>query len=1052
MINMQSFDNFPSQKKPAYKERQAGKLCSIYPFTQALLALFLFLTVRAAMAQPSSPALTIEAEDFVPIKPALGAGWKAIRDGEGNYMVDIVGFNHVSGEHLLQAPASAKNATAKADITIPASGTYRVWSRFEQPTNCDNRFRVEVEQSGKVLGSATMGEKDAPKHFFNAKQPVAQADPSWGSEGLVEQSFDVKGLQYGPATITLTAVDQSTLPTAANRNLDFLYLTQDLEDNWRTNKSNNLYPILDAALAALPPRYYLRLTAPQAQTVQVRYSLNRVPWGASEGALKLQAGESSNWLPLTQQDVAHWTTLVLTASTPAIDLHAELASAPNENAILRTIDWQDAASNTLQISLPPYPNKYAGEKVMTVEEQYQNITRYLEEHPSHVGREPKQPLAWGGSLPVWEPGRVGKAASSLYHTLGLCSIGLFPPNANTIQKAIAVAQQRFTTWGLVPARSIALGLYRNPPTPENIAKVKAAAEGAGVLPLLARFDYGDEISFSEWLESIPREEQIKRFVEWQQKRTGKAEFPKPNSNASTAANNPILYVDSLKFYDEAAINHVANQAKEVTAQLGDEVLYGANVGAHPFYYPRIAPFIKWFRKTPSGDYAANFGRHSEYFWEVGLPGPLINGYVAEHFRCGMRDNPQASNIQYTMPHAPGNTDADFIRSAFTHLAHGARGLDYFGVGINSAWTENYIDFRYPSRYAALRDVNRSMAFIEDILPTSRPVPSKVALILSDSTERWDFAPIASDRAFHDVWGDRYKQMRLAYHQERVGIYYALVHNSRPPDLLIEEDVQNGALKDYDVAYWVGDCIEPSTLKALSSWVQSGGQLVATAGAFRYDEYHRDLPEGLKLLGLQSAELREVNRFFRPQIEMPHLKPLDWVGEMPALAMTDAVKPAAGSKVLASFKSGQPAVVESTHGKGSVTYIGTLPGVAYLWSAYQPPPVPSRSPSSHMPLKDFNREAGRLITKAAKSTLPNVDGNGNRIDARLLKSPNGYAIALANYSLDAGQPVTLTIRGVPDISSISSASAGRLKMEATGGDAVTVRYAPGYGDSLRIETK
>jgi hypothetical protein len=300
-----------------------------------------------------------------------------------------------------------------------------------------------------------------------------------------------------------------------------------------------------------------------------------------------------------------------------------------------------------------------------------------------------------------------------------------------------------------------------------------------------------------------------------------------------------------------------------------------------------------------------------------------------------------------------------------------------------------------------------------------------------------------------VWGSDYKRARLAYHQERVGIYYALVYNIRPPDLLIEEDVQKGVLKDYDVAYWVGDCVEADTLKALDNWVKNGGQLVATAGALRFDEYTRPLPDGLTLLGLQSAKLKEATRFFRPQIELPRLKPLDVIGQMPVIAMQDDIAPLPSSKVLASFKSGKPAIIESTHGKGSVTFIAALPGVSYLWSVYQPPPVPSRSPSSHAPLEGFNREAGNWIVKAAKSTPAIVDGNGSRIDARLLKSPHGYAIALANYSLDAKAPVALTIRGVKNIADITSASAGKLKLEVGEKGAVTVKYAPGYGDVLRI---
>lgn len=54
-------------------------------------------SVRAQAADATvTPAIAIEAEDFT-----VQAGWKAIRMGEGNYAVDIIGFMHTSGERFL---------------------------------------------------------------------------------------------------------------------------------------------------------------------------------------------------------------------------------------------------------------------------------------------------------------------------------------------------------------------------------------------------------------------------------------------------------------------------------------------------------------------------------------------------------------------------------------------------------------------------------------------------------------------------------------------------------------------------------------------------------------------------------------------------------------------------------------------------------------------------------------------------------------------------------------------------------------------------------------
>jgi len=301
--------------------------------------------VAIAQAPASAPApapifagAMIEAEDFKPQGAGTqGASWKPVMNGQGNYMVDIIGFQHISGERLLSGDAGARDARAVATIDLPEAGDYRVWSRFEQPTGTDNRFRVEVRQGGKLVGQGVMGEKDAPKYFFGSNKPVGQADPSWGSEGLVEQAFDLKGAQAGPADVTLVAVEQPA--NSAHRNVDFLFFTRDLQDTWRSDaKYANLYRILDAAQQVLPTRYYLRLTAPQDVTASTRFSLSRIPWGAGGANVKLTANTPGEWLPLRNQDVTHYTTLSI--SGPAgkpFQIKAELSTTPDAKGLLRTI-------------------------------------------------------------------------------------------------------------------------------------------------------------------------------------------------------------------------------------------------------------------------------------------------------------------------------------------------------------------------------------------------------------------------------------------------------------------------------------------------------------------------------------------------------------------------------------------------------------------------------------------------------------------------------------------------------------------------------------------
>src|SRR5690348_3717439 len=72
-------------------------------------------------AQPFklAPAVAVEAEDFT-----VDSGWKVLRNGHGNYMVDIVGFNHISGERLLGIDEKNDTASAFMDVTVPVAGKY----------------------------------------------------------------------------------------------------------------------------------------------------------------------------------------------------------------------------------------------------------------------------------------------------------------------------------------------------------------------------------------------------------------------------------------------------------------------------------------------------------------------------------------------------------------------------------------------------------------------------------------------------------------------------------------------------------------------------------------------------------------------------------------------------------------------------------------------------------------------------------------------------------------------------------------------------------------
>ena len=1013
------------------------------------------------------PAVALEAEDF-----QVESGWKVVHNGDGNYMVDAVGFNHISGERLLCVDGKNDDASAFMDFTVPEMGKYRLWVRYEYPGFCEARFRVGLQQDGKALLDQGMGAKDGLRYGLGDPVAKAQHDQAWGPEGLYEEGVTTPELKAGKARITLKAAAQPQEPgRAAGRHIDFVYLTRDLDDAWRKHyaQQTNLYPILDAFRDTRGPRWEVRFTnrGDKPADYSIVHVYNRLPWGVSEPltARTVAPGAASAWVGLGLQDTCHFGLTRFVSSGQPFEVEMRPVGGGE-------VERKLSGPSPLQVYLPPYPGK--GDKPITPVEEIDAVLQELRDAPA-PGKKPTKPLCYGGWMPLGLDSDYGRKYAELYAALGFRSLhpALTGPD---VLKNLGAA-------GVPPSKSWDVTAYRNPPTPANIAQAKKELVRTQMRPYLRSFDYGDEIDFSEWVGMMAQEEITKaaaagrkitqeevlsqRWRDWLKanRPDGKAidYWPekwgafdparmRPDSGAEIAAANPKLYVDSLLFYEDAAIHFAADGARQVRAELGDDVRTGCNYTNHPFYYPNSAAYIDWFRGG-----AADLGRHSDFFWEVAQPGPMVNGYVAEHFRCGMRDNPRAVLRQYTMPHSPGNTDASFRRSVYTHLAHGARELDFFGVGMNECFTENHIDHRDHDRYRALRDAIYSVGFVEDLLPESRPVASPVALLVSESTERWDYAGVATDGAGRAVFGPDFRKVRLNSHIDRLGLWTALTFLGVSPDLLIEADINAKTLKDYKVLAVVGDSLPPALAPALEAWVRDGGVLLADANAGRYDQYHQPTPAFLTLLGLDVRRTEEHETFYRPRQELPFLKPCGTAAgpgwEMPQLATEEHIVPAKDVQVMAKFKDdGGPAVTERRLGKGRVIYTAALPGVAYLWSALQPPAVPDRGPTAHAVPTAFDAGARALLQMVLKEAAvePMIAAEPALIDARLLKAPKGYILPVANYQEKVGGMVTLTVALDEPFKKVTSAYQGELPVKQEKGHIMIELPALGYGDLIRLD--
>ncbi|GDY20210.1 hypothetical protein LBMAG56_15550 [Verrucomicrobiota bacterium] len=1015
-----------------------------------------------------APAVAVEAEDFT-----IESGWRVVKNGGGNYMVDIIGFQHISGERLLCLD-SANAGAAQLDIKVPVAGDFRLWVRYEYPPFTDTRFEVEVVQGGRSVAKKLVGAKDNERYAFGETKPRAQYDPSWGPEGLVEEVFTVPGLQAGPARIHLRGQPQPAVPgVSASRNVDLVYLTSDAQDAWlpEYHKRVNLYPILEAFRDSRGPRYEARFTnrGTKPANFGISHTYNRLPWYVNEPnlATNVAPGAASAWAGIALQDTAHFHLATFSGGGQPFDLELRPTGG--------VVERRATGNTTYSFYLPSYPGKY--ETITTQLTQLDAVLAHLKANPA-VGKVPTQPLCYGGWMPLGQTNELGRKYAELYAALGMRS--LHPANSGPAQI------ENLAKVGVPATKSWMAMSYRNPPTPENIAKVGADLAKNGLKDKFLWYDYGDEIGFSEWMGHVISSEAAKAKAAGQKTTPAeivarlwqtwlKLERPgfnpadywlpawgpldpaklRPDSSAAAAApaaNKPLLYVDSCIFFENTAIEHVARGAADVRKALGEHVLCGANYSCHPFYYPSSVMYMKWFRGG-----AADLARHSEYFWQVGQLGPMINGYVVEHFAAGLRGNPKGVIRQYTMPHSPGNTDASFLRTAFSHLAHGAKMLDFFGIGMNETFTENYIDHRDKERFRSVRDVTHAIGFVEDLLPQSTVVPSRVALLVSESTERWDMAGIAADQAGHSHFGPDFRKTRMVHHLERLGIWKALTFLGSTPDLITETDVHPTLLRDYQVLIVVGDSLPPATAQLAEQWVKAGGVLLTVANTGGTDQYHRPQNVWNDLCGVGSRQTDARETFFRPRQELPFLKPHGTVAgagwEMPQLATYERIKPAAGADVLAKFKDDNSAAfITRKLGKGQTFWCAAQPGVAYLWTALQPPAVPDRGPGTHTVPTGFDSGARAVletVLKAAK-VEPLVRCEPQQLDTRLLRANRGYILPIANFEPKVGQKATISLKVTGQIRKVSSAWHGALPLQRDGDRLLITLPALGHGDIVRLD--
>jgi hypothetical protein len=260
--------------------------------------------------------------------------------------------------------------------------------------------------------------------------------------------------------------------------------------------------------------------------------------------------------------------------------------------------------------------------------------------------------------------------------------------------------------------------------------------------------------------------------------------------------------------------------------------------------------------------------------------------------------------------------------------------------------------------------------------------------------------------------------------ERRATYLALVHDQYLVDMLTEEDVAAGRLKDYDVLYTVDPNISARATTAIKQWVRDGGYLFGACGAGSRDEFNEPGSGLAAVFGIEAAIRSEV----RPE-EYRVRGSLNWIdyfdrirldrtpllGEPAAFGVVGAritFTPTTG-QVIGRFKENAPAAVRRDFGSGKAVYVGACPGLSYLKdAAFVPMELKERYPLAQRRLLTGFAGA-RGVPRLAELSHPVVE-------AGVYDAPAGTALVLANFTyrpieaLTVRLPLTKPARGVRSV--------------------------------------
>lgn len=937
-----------------------------------------FLGVLMTAAHAAETVIVAEGELFTPQDEN---GWRPTHQ-ENSWASHTYGGMWVLHGGLLGAPADSRGSVAIKKVQVLVAGNYRVWSRYQAPPYFNFMHRVEVAQNGKTVFSHIFGRMDAERLWsFNAG-PYRQLWWFWGVDhDAGESPAATAALQAGEAEIRLITVEQDQ--PAADPMVDCIVLTTDPSDTFGNPRA--LVDIVSAASSL-----YVRFQNTSDQPAQLSVTV----WHKCQP----NYGSSSTQIPDEPVPPGQWSTWTNIAplTTWVHDLPITVAlpgGKPFRVQLARDAAGQDisgdltvSSGHTIIVPIDVTWNRNA--KILTSEHHARQLVEAARKtwRTANKGLKPKEILYFGAF--TLRPHEVswGMALKDAlgYNTL-LPDPYVRSPIDGYHQHCHDIAElQRYV---------------------ENMTAQQKAS--------FRVMSFGDEIHIAPLAADDPAMQEA--FVAWLKARNiGAAQLGVPPDQALLSNPNKSARIEwyAHQFRYQRAFDRYVQMTRFAKEHIGPHVETGANYSPHqmPQYYGNVPMYIDIFKQNGMTMYWTE-----DYIFSVPQPPQFFSWqYALAH--CATKYHNQKIHM-YVMPHAPGQTPEFFRRNMVYAIGAGSRHIDNFWVAPMENFSENFISWTYPEQFRILHESIYDSAEAEPYVVGGKLRPARIAIIYSRATDynesRTTFAH-PQDQFLRRVSNPPQNLPQDVCRVDQQFLFLAIKHAHHAVDLITEDDIVDGILKNYDVVYFAGEWIDDRIPERLAAWIENGGTLFATAGLGIKNQYNEPYDGLLKVLGLKAASLEKDLYLCRTFLELPLAQPIDriTIGEsvIPAIGMRQELA-LDTAHVMGTWANGRPAVTVNTIGNGKAFAVGTLAGHTYMKTGLRVVPWARGGRKMAYNPTQFDPAATALAQLALNATEVPRDAECSNpfVEALVMDSDRGTLVTLVNWDNQTIETLTVKVR-------------------------------------------